>query len=72
MSEKFMYILAMIIHKILFFVDYNKWLKRLDTQLNNLTNQSLIKVPKVVEPTIRKCYYKTLGTRVNSPMPLSL
>ena len=54
MSEKFMYILAMIIHKILFFVDYNKWLKRLDTQLNNPTNQNLIKDPKVVEPTNKK------------------
>ena len=35
-------------------VDYNYWLKSYDTQLNKQT---------------RKCYYKTLGTRViNSPM----
>ena len=32
-------------------VDYNYWLKRLDTQLNETTNQNLIKVLKVVMPT---------------------
>ena len=31
--------------------DYNYWLKRLDTQLNELTNK---KVTKVVEPTNKK------------------
>ena len=46
-------------------VDYNWWLKRLVTELNEPTHQSLIKVPKVVEPTNKK----TLGTSViNSPM----
>ena len=29
-------------------VDYNSWLKGLDTQLNKPTNQNLLKVPKVV------------------------
>ena len=32
-------------------VDYNYWLKRLNTQLNESTNKNLIKVPKVVKPT---------------------
>ena len=32
----------------------NKWLKSFDTQLNEPTNQILIKVPKVVEPTNKK------------------
>ena len=35
-------------------VDYNQWLKRLDTQLNELTNQNSIKVTKVVVPTNNK------------------
>ena len=52
-------------------VDYNLWLQRLDTQLNNPTKQNLIIVPKVVEPTIRKRNYKTLRTSViNSPLSL--
>ena len=32
-------------------VDYKQWLKRLGTQLNKPTNQSSIRVPKVVKPT---------------------
>ena len=32
-------------------VGYNQWLKHLDTQLNDSTNQNEIKVPKVVKPT---------------------
>ena len=32
-------------------VDYNNWLKHLDTQLNEPTNQNSIKVLKVVNPT---------------------
>ena len=40
--------------------------KSLHTELKEQTNQNLIKVPKVVEPS---SYYKTLGTDViNSPM----
>ena len=46
----------------------------MDIQLNESTNQSLIKVPKVAAQQIRKHYYKTLGTSImNSPMsPSSL
>ena len=40
-----------MLHKITPFVDYNKWSKRLDTQLNETTNYDSIKVPKVVKPT---------------------
>ena len=39
----------MLIYKITPSVDYIQWLKRLDTQHNEPTNQnSMIKVPKVV------------------------
>ena len=31
-------------------VDYKLWLKRLDTQLDETTNQNAIKVSKVVKP----------------------
>ena len=46
----------MMIHKINPAVDYNYWLKRLDsgTQHNKPTNRNSIKVPKVVEPTNKK------------------
>ena len=43
-----------IIHKISSTVDYNWWLKRLDTQLNEPTNKNSTKVPKVVNPTNKK------------------
>ena len=36
------------------YVDYNKWQKRLDTQLNEPSNQNLIKVPKVVKSMNKK------------------
>ena len=48
MAEKFM------IHKITPSVDYNWWFKRLDTQLNESTNQNIIKVFKVVNITNKK------------------
>ena len=58
----------MIIQKITPSVDYNQWLKHLDTQLEEPTNQNSIKVPKF-QQQIRKCYYKTLGTSIiNNPM----
>ena len=41
------------IHKITPFVDYNKWLKRFDTQLNELTYLKF-QVPKIVKPTNKK------------------
>ena len=37
--------------------DYNKWLKRFDTQLNKQTNQNSIEVPKVVKPTNKKMLF---------------
>ena len=46
----------MMIHKITSIVDYNEWLKSLDTQLNEPTNQNSIKFPKVVEPTNKKTF----------------
>ena len=30
-------------------VDYNQWLKRLDTQYNEPTNQKLLRAPKIVK-----------------------
>ena len=36
-----------MIHKILLSEDYNWWLKRLDTQLKEPTNQSLLKSQKL-------------------------
>ena len=51
----------MMIHIIYPFVDYNKWLERLDTQLNELTNQNSIKVPKVVKLTNEKTLLYNLG-----------
>ena len=57
-----------MIDKITPYVDYNK-LKRLDTKLNESTNQNSLKVPKVLSQRISKRYYKTFGTSViNSPM----
>ena len=59
----------MMIHKISSFVDYNYWLNRLDTQLNESTNQNSLKVPKVVELTNNKTSLKILGTNaINSPL----
>ena len=43
-----------MVHKTTHSIDFNKWLKRFDTQLNELTNLNSIKVPKVVEPTNKK------------------
>ena len=44
----------MMIYKITPSVDYNWWLKRLDTQINEPTNQYSIKVPKIVKPMNKK------------------
>ena len=43
-----------MIYKITPSVDNNKWLKRLDNQTNEPTNQNSIKVPKLVKPTNKK------------------
>ena len=45
----------MMIQKNATSVNYNQWLKRLDTCLKKqVNNQNSIKVPKVVEPTSKK------------------
>ena len=50
----------------------NLWLKQLNTQLNESTNQNS---PKLLSQQIRKRYYKTLRTTVRAahcPLSLSL
>ena len=44
----------MMIDKITPSVDYNQWLKRLDSQLNDPTNQNLIEVPNFIMPKNKK------------------
>ena len=54
----------MMLHKITASVDYNKWFKRLDTQLNEPTNKNLVNF--FIQ---QKHYFKTLGTIViNRPI----
>ena len=48
------YTFPMMILKITPSVDYNKWLKRLNTELNEPTNQTSIKVPKVAKSMMKK------------------
>ena len=43
-----------MIHKITPSVDDKLGLKRLDTQINEPSNQNSLKVPKIVEPTNKK------------------
>ena len=50
----------MMIHKNNPFVDYNWWLKRLNTQYNEPTNQNSTKISKVVKPTNKKQNYDKL------------
>ena len=57
----------MMVQKVTPSVYYNQWLKRLNTQLNESTNQNPIKVPKVVKPTNIKTLLKTLRT-INSQL----
>ena len=64
MANKLMYI-PNVHTQITPSVDYNQWLKGLDTQLNKPTNQNPLKVPKVVKSTNKKRYYKTSETSVN-------
>ena len=49
-----------MINKITSFVDYNKWLKRLDTP-NEPANQKLVKAPMLLNNLIRKRYYRLWG-----------
>ena len=67
MANKLMYILNDVTQNYPCCVDCNQWLKRLDTQLNKPTNHNPF--PKIVKPTNKKRYTKTLGTSViNSPL----
>ena len=60
----------MMIHKMNPSVDYNQWLKRMNTQLNEQTNQNSLESSKLLSQRIRKRFYKTLGTSVtNSTLP---
>ena len=54
----------MIIYLIIPSVDKNQWLKRLETQFNEPTNQNSIKAPKLLIQRIIKRNYKTFGTSV--------
>ena len=52
-------------------IDYNRWLNHLDTQLNEPTNNSSMKVSISLhdKPTNKKTNHKTLETSViNIPM----
>ena len=49
-----------VIYKIPSFLDNNYWLKRLDTQLNETTNQKSFKVPKVIKPMNKKTLIKLI------------
>ena len=53
MADKLMYIINDDTQNSLF-IDYNYWLKRLDTQPNEPTYQYSSKVLKVLEPTYKK------------------
>ena len=51
------------------FVDYNQWMKRLNTLANEPTNQNSIKFLKFFSQQKRKRYYRTLGiSLIISPM----
>ena len=45
MADTFIYMIKIMIHKITSSVEYNYWLKRLETQLNETVKS--LKVPKV-------------------------
>ena len=51
----------MMLHKITLSVVYNKWLKRLNTRLNESINQNSLKVTKVVKPMKKKTLLKYFG-----------
>ena len=63
MADKLMYVLNE--DKQITPLDYNQRLKRLVTQLNELTNLKLVKVPKVVKPTNKKTLLKNFGDQCN-------
>ena len=45
-------------------VDKNEWSRRVNTQLNETTNQNSLKSTKLLSQRIRKHYYINFGTRV--------
>ena len=50
-------------------LDYNYWLKRLESQLNKPKNPFSKKIREVIKPTNKKHYSKTLDTSViNNPV----
>ena len=51
----------MMNHKITPFLDYNYWLKSLDTQHNEPTNTIIIKDAKVDKPTNKKALLYNFG-----------
>ena len=51
MADKLMYIPNV---KTQISIDYNQWLKGLETQLNKPINQNSLRVPKVIKATNRK------------------
>ena len=57
-----------IIHKNTSSVDYNWWLKLLDTLLNEPTNQNSIKSTRLLGQRIRKVYDKNLETSVRNTL----
>ena len=65
MADKLIYKTSPTKIQIMYFI----LMKSVDTQLNEPANQNSIKVPKVVQRTNKKGYYKTFRTSViNSPM----
>ena len=56
-----------MVHKIIPYVNYNQWLKHLDTQRNEQTNQNLTEVPKVVEPN-KNTVLKDFGDQCNEQL----
>ena len=52
-------------------VDLNQWLKRLYTQLYELTNQNSMRVPKIVKPTNKKTLLYNFWDKCDK-QPLSL
>ena len=61
----------MLIHKIIPSIDYNWWLKRLDTQLNKTTNKNPLKVPEVIKPTIKKTLLQNFWDYRNTSLSFS-
>ena len=65
MADKLMLIQKRMRHKITPSVDYNQYMKRLDIQLNEPTNQNSIKVSKDVNQTNRKMLLQKFGDYCN-------